>query len=254
MKVLCRTSIFILRGMLLTLVVAGSLMGCSSWWKGEEEGEFSYKEPEPPPLVEPETIRTHEFLRESPSGRLYSLNPQSIAIVAQPDFIAGSDPRSYLRSEVTRAKKAGASFLPLHYYVAPDGLVYEGQSTEYAGELAHKRIQDSLLVGILGDFSQPTNFLPPPQEKTMIQLCAWLCAQHSINPGKIIPANQVNPDAEPLGVNLKNWFGPTDLLRKRVQQTLDKASAEAAKQKEGGFFFSGSSKEKRRPPDINEDF
>lgn len=88
----------------------------------------------------------------------------------------------------------------------------------------------------------------------MIQLCAWLCAQHSINPGKIIPANQVNPDAEPLGVNLKNWFGPTDLLRKRVQQTLDKASAEAAKQKEGGFFFSGSSKEKRRPPDINEDF
>lgn len=235
------------------LLILLCLSGCSSWRKGEDEGEFSYKEPEPPPLVEPETIRTHEFLRESPSGRLYSLNPQRIGIVAQPQFIEGSDPRSYLRSEVTRAKKAGASFLPLHYYVAPDGLVYEGQSTEYAGELGGKRIQDAVLVGMLGDFSQPTTFLTPPQEKTMIQLCAWLCSQHSISPEKIIPADQITADTEPLGVNLKNWFGPTDLLRNRVQQTLSKATAEAAKAREGGFFSSGK-KEKRRPPDINEDF
>lgn len=233
------------------LVLAIILMtGCSSWRTKEEPDQFTYEESEIPPLVQPETVPAHEFLRQTPSGRLYSLKPARIAIVALPNFAAGTDPKSFLRNEVTQAKSQGSSFLPLHYYVAPDGTVFEGQSIEYAGDLAGKRVEDAVLVGVMGDYDQPASFMPPAQETILVQLCAWLCSQHSITPSRIVPATQVSPEATPLGANLMNWFGPTDMLRARVRQTLQKAADEEARAKDS--LFAPFKKDERHTPDIND--
>ncbi len=234
-------------------VVMILMTGCASWWEKEDPEKFTYEEPEIPPLVQPETIPAHEFLRQTPSGRLYSLKPVRIAIVALPDFMPGSDPKSYLRNQVTKAKSQGSSFLPLHYYLAPEGIVLEGQSIEYAGDLGGRRVPDAVLLGVMGDYDQPTSFMPPAQEKTLVQMCAWLCSQHSIEPSRIVPASEISPEAAPLGANLKNWFGPTDMLRERVRMTLNKAADDAAKEKDS-IFSSFRGKDERRPPDINEDF
>jgi hypothetical protein len=229
------------------------LSGCAYWRDKEEPGQFSYKEPELPPLVQPETIPAHEYLRQTPSGRLYPLKAARIAIVALPDFRPGSDPKSYLRNQVTQSKSQGSSFLPLHFYIAPEGIVLEGQAIEYTGDLGGRRVADAILVGVMGDYDQPTSFMPPEQEMTLVQLCAWLCSQHSIEPSRIVPAAEISPDATPLGSNLMNWFGPTDTLRERVRKTLQKASEDAAKEKDSMFSQFRTKKEKRSP-EITEDF
>jgi hypothetical protein len=235
----------------VTLLVL--LTGCAFWREKSDPEQFEYQEPDLPPLVQPETIPAHEYLRVTPSGRLYPLKPARIAIASMPDFQAGSDPKSYLRNQVTKAKGQGSSFLPFHYYLAPEGIVFEGQSIEYAGDLGNKRVGDAVLVGVLGDYGQPANFMPPAQEKVLIQLCAWLCSQHSIEPSQIVPASEISPDATPLGTNLMNWFGPTDMLRERVRKTLQKGGEDAEKEK-NSILAPLRTKKDRRPPDINEDF
>lgn len=219
--------------LLACMLALGSLfqMGCSAWRERRDKGEFKYEEPKLPPLAEPDIIRTQQYLRETPSGRLNSLQPTRIAIVAQPDFVIGSDPTPYLRNQVKKAKQAGAPFLPCHYYIAPEGLVLEGVGAEYCGFIGSRRVGDALLVGVLGDFDKPTNFMPTEQQQALIQLCAWLCAQHSIQPSRIVPATEISNEAEPLGVNLMNWFGPTQTLRDRVTQVLEKNAPKAAKQR-----------------------
>jgi hypothetical protein len=238
---------------ILILFLLG-LCGCT-WWQNEENQEFSYKDPEPPPLVQPEMVEPHEYLRQSPSGRLYPLQANQIAISSLPNFSISSDPRAYLRDQVRKAKEKGSSYLPFHYYIAPDGIVYEGQSVEYAGDIGGKRVSDAVLIGVMGNFDPPTQFMTKEQERTLVQLCAWVCSQHSIDPSQIVPARELSPQAPPLGTNLENWFGETDLLRERVRQTLQKDLNQKAKEKEGGFM-SGimGSKQERRPPDLNEDF
>ncbi len=241
----------VLVGTILAMITI--LMGCGSWRGKDNPGEFKYEEPDLPPLVQPEMVSPHQYLRQTPSGRLYPLKPARIAIVALPDFLPGSDPRSYLRNQVNKAKAQGSSFLPLHYYLSPEGLVFEGQSTEYMGDLGGRRMPDVVLLGVMGDYDQPASFMPPSQERMLVQLCAWLCSQHSIEPSQIIPASEISPDADPLGVNLKNWFGPTDMLRERVRQTIQKGVTDAAKQKES-LLAPLRSKKERPSLDFNEEF
>ncbi len=238
-------------GILVAMIFC--LAGCGSWREKNNQETFTYQEPEIPPLVQPQIIPTHEYIRQTPSGRLYPLKPARIAIVAMPDFIVGSDPEPYLRNHVSKAKSQGSSFLPFHYYLSPDGVVYEGQSTEYAGDLGGRRVTDAILLGVMGDYDQPASFMPPPQEKMLVQLCAWLCSQNSIEPSQIVPAREINPDAPPLGVNLQNWFGPTDTLRERVRLTIQKGNEDARKREES-LLAPLRTKKERRPPDINEDF
>ncbi len=218
---------------LLSMLAFGSLsqVGCSAWRERRDTGKFKYDEPKLPPLEEPEIVRTQQYLRETPSSRLNALQPTRIGIVALPDFVVGSDPTPYLRNQVKKAKQAGAPFLPCHYYIAPEGIVLEGIGSEYCGYIGKHRVGDALLVGVLGDFSQATSFMPTEQQQALIQLSAWLCAQHSIQPSRIVPATEVSEEAEPLGVNLMNWFGPTDTLRSRVTQVLEKNAPKAAKQR-----------------------
>ncbi|MCA9430498.1 MAG: hypothetical protein KC940_08320 [Candidatus Omnitrophica bacterium] len=95
----------------------------------------------------------------------------------------------------------------------------------------------------MGDYNQPTNFMPEPQQMAMIQLCAWLCYENSIDSRNIIPATQLSPEAEPLGENLANWFGPTQTLRSRVDSTL---AQEMTEQKEEGLrhpFYRGENRQ-----------
>ena len=237
----------------IVAIVMLLLGGCGSWREKNNPETFSYQEPEIPPLVQPDIVPTHEYIRQTPSGRLYPLKPARIAIVAMPDFIVGSDPEPYLRNHVSKAKSQGSSFLPFHYYLSPDGIVYEGQSTEYAGDLGGRRVADAILLGVMGDYDQPASFMPPAQERMLVQLCAWICSQNSIEASQIVPASEINPEVAPLGVNLQNWFGPSNMLRERVRQTIQKGNEDAAKEKDS-LLAPFRSKKERRPPDINEDF
>jgi hypothetical protein len=191
-----------------------------------------------------------------PSGKLYHLSPARLAIVGLGDFGTGSDPIAYLRAAARKAKESGDPFLPYHYYVAPDGEVFEGQSDEFCGSLAGKRIPDTLIVGVLGNFNG-TSFLGEDQAQILVQLCAWLCSQHSVRPQNIHPARTINPEMEPLGENLQNWFGPTQMLRNRVNQTLVQGAEVNAKQKakeKGVFSTLIHGKSKPPPPEMTEDF
>jgi len=232
------------------LIIAVILQGCSNLHK-KDEGKFEYKEPEPPPLVKPKVTPNHKYLRMSKSGVLNSLNPERIAVASLADFSLETNPESYLNKKANEAKKMGAPFLPFHYYVAPDGNVFEGIESGYCGWLVGTRVPDSLLVGVLGDFDETTVFLKGEQETSLVQLLAWLCSENAIEPNDIVPITKINRNAQPLGKNLESWFGPSHTLRTRVDKTLD-AAAQKKGEKEGFMSSFFGKEEKRDPPDFSD--
>jgi hypothetical protein len=246
---------FLSPGLAAAMALALLLLSCSSLRQKEGSEKFSYKEPPVPPLEKPEIVPTQKFLRQTPSGTLHTLQPARIGIVALPDFVAGSDAKAYLRTQVAKAKQQGGGFLPLHYYIAPDGAILEGVDVEYCGNLAGKRIPDAVLVGVLGDYDEPANFMPEDQQSSLIQLCAWVCVQHSIQPSSIVPANRINPEAPKLGVNLMNWFGPTHMLEERVAKTINQGAEKQAKkhEKEKGVI-SSLLRDSQKKPEMLGDF
>ncbi|MCA9446706.1 MAG: N-acetylmuramoyl-L-alanine amidase, partial [Candidatus Omnitrophica bacterium] len=199
-------------GIGVALSILTVLIGCSAL-REDDATELTYAEPKLPPLSRPKVVETNRFLGTLPSGRLYDLVANKIAIAALPDFNGSSDPKTYLNNVVRREKSRGSSYLPYHFYISPSGDIFHGQSESRCGYLEGQLVRDSFLVGIMGDYNQPTNFMPEPQQMAMIQLCAWLCYENSIDSRNIIPATQLSPEAEPLGENLANWFGPTQTLR-----------------------------------------
>jgi len=231
-----------------TFVLAFPLLlgGCLPFVsKDSEDGEHKYEEREPYPFVQPEIVDRHRYLSHTPTGNLYSLVPQKIGVVEVRGFGADGDAEVFLKSYTKKVKSEGGSFLPDHYYVAPDGQIFGGQETDYCGYLARKRAEDALLVGVLGDFSQPTHFLSPEQERSLVQLCAWLCTRNSIDPGAIVPANEINPEVGELGVNLANYFGPTQTLRRDVEKTM----ALGKEEMEDDSFGASFRRRKRERPD-----
>lgn len=195
------------------------LAGCSSL--RERDGEFSMEEKDPHPFVEPQVIGSHMYMSTTASGMLKSLNPTRIVVDDLPDFLPGSDARAYLKNLAKRSKTEGKSFLPYHYYISSEGMILEGQDEEYCGYLGDRESDDALLVGVLGSFEAPAEFLAGEQEKALVQLCAWLCSTHSISPTQIYPADQASGGSEGMGPNLASWFGSTDTLRTEVGRTLE---------------------------------
>ncbi len=235
-----KNSITIMTALALSMCLLS--VGCSSL-REDDPTELTYEEPKLPPLAPPNTVETNRFLGTLPSGRLYDLNPERIAIAALPDYLPGSDPKTYLNNVVRREKAKGSSYLPYHYYITPEGEIFQGQSEERCGYLEGQRVPDTFLLGVLGDYDSPTQFIPEPQQMALIQMCAWLCYQNSIPSQKIIPANQLNPNSPPLGQNLAIWFGPTQTLRNRVDSTM---TQEATESREKGFrhpFYKGINKQ-----------
>ena len=230
-------------GMLILAVVLG---GCSNLDK-KDDGKFEYKEPKPPPLVKPEITPNHKYLRMTKSGVLNSLNPERIGIASLADFSPETNPESYLNRKAKEAKKMGASYLPYHYYVAPDGSILEGIESEFCGWLLGERVGDSLLVGVLGDFDETPVCLKGEQETSLVQLLAWLCSENAIEPKDIVPITKISSHAQPLGKNLKSWFGPTQTLRTRVDRTLDAAARKKGEKKGFMSSFFGMEEERVRP-------
>ena len=210
----------------LVLLVGGILAGCSAW-RGEGPSELSYDEPNLPPLARPKTVEASRFLGTSPSGHLHDLLANKIAIAALPDFPTTSDPITYLQNVVRREKSRGTSYLPYHFYIAPSGDVFQGQSERRCGYLEGKLVRDSFLIGVMGDYSNPVQFIPEAQQMALIQTCAWLCYEYAIQAQNIVPAPQLNPESPPLGENLAIWFGPTQTLQSRVNSTLTQEFMEA---------------------------
>jgi hypothetical protein len=196
------------------------LAGCASW-RGRDDGKFEMEEKDPHPFVEPQIIGSHMYLSTTMSGMLQSLTPSRIVVDDLPDFLPGSDARVYLKSLAKKSKSEGKSFLPYHYYISSEGITLEGQDEEYCGYLGNRPSDDALLVGVLGSFEDPAEFLVGEQEKALVQLLAWLCSKHSIPPSQIHPVDEASGGAEGMGPNLASWFGSTDTLRNEVRRTLE---------------------------------
>ena len=235
----------------VTAIAIVLLAGCLPFVsRNDDDGEWEYEEPKPHAYVEPDTVGRHRYLPISPSGYQYNLVPSRIGIGDLSDFAGDSEPAGYLKSLARKSKQAGNPFLPYHYYISPDGMVYDGQDTEYCGYIAEKRIDDAVLVGVLGNFDVPDHFLEENQERALVQLCAWLCAKHAIPPSAIVPINEINPAAAELGANLKSWFGPTQMLHTKIEQTLDLKREELEKK----GLQSSFNKRKENRPDIDAAF
>lgn len=224
----------------MMVCLAVSLAGCSASKGSDDPSDFAYEEPPPPPLEEPEILPAYKFIRDQPSGRFTRLLPSSIAVISLSNYIPGSDPRPFLQNEARKSKQAGGAYLPYHFYVSPEGEVYGGVEIEHAGMIGGRTVDSAILVGVLGNYEPATSFPPEVQMTTLVQLCAWLCVQYSIQPGKIIPVTELDPSFEPLGTNLANYFGPTQMLVERVNKTLYQGQEERIKQleKEKGFIGS----------------
>jgi hypothetical protein len=227
---------------LLALTALVTLQGCASL-REEKATELTYAEPKVPPLAPPDTVETSRFLGTLPSGRLYDLHPNKIAVAALSDYQAGSDPRTYLNNLVRKEKSRGSSYLPYHFYVTPEGQIFQGQSEGRCGYLEGQLVKDTFLIGVFGDYNDPTNFMPETQQMALIQLCAWLCHQNSISSQSIVPATQLNPKSPPLGENLSIWFGPTQTLRTRVDSTLAQGAEEKKEKGLQNPFYHGDNKQ-----------
>jgi hypothetical protein len=228
------------RGCFLAVLLFPLVVGCAAK-KDLDDPDFTYEEPEPHPYIEPEVIRSHHYLATTPSGNLYKLVPTRIVVDDLSDYEDRGDPRGYLKILATKSKSQGLPFLPYHYYVSPEGMVLEGQNEEYQGYLGGKRDDQSILVGVLGNFEDATKFVPPPQEKALVQQLAALCMNHAISPRAIVPAYEVDPSAGEMGLNLRSWFGATQTLQANVERTLqmgaeikvDQSPKESARERAG---------------------
>lgn len=230
-------------GLLNAMLIAVSCLGGCSSRKTEDPTQLTHAEPKLPPLHRPDIVETSRFLGTLPSGRLYDLSAQGIAVAALPDFREGSDPRTYLNEVVQREKSRGSSYLPYHFYVTPAGQIFQGQSERRCGSLEGSIVRNHFIVGVMGDYDSPTTFMPEVQQTALIQLCAWLCHQYSLDPRKITPAPDVNPESPPLGQNLAIWFGPTQTLQTRVDSTLAQGVTEKKQPILSNPFYRGVNKQ-----------
>lgn len=98
----------------------------------------------------------------------------------------GADVAAYLRrlQQWSRRERAWVD-VPYHYVIAPDGVVYEGRSLEWAGDSnTAYDTAGQVQVMLMGNFEeqQPTS----AQLRAAAQLLAQLMMRHSLGPERIV--------------------------------------------------------------------
>lgn len=171
---------------------------------------------------------------ELPSGSFKTHTPTRITLVhSSATFSAGDDPRSFMKNAQQRDMERGWGDLGAHYYIDPNGVIYQSRRIFIQGHVEGFDSEGHVLIVPIGNY----NTIDPMDEdmkqfrQNLVQLIAWLIQHHEISRDTVRTLSAY-VDRETEGELLERWlYSPVfDVaLREAMQLQVPDHEKKAAK-------------------------
>lgn len=111
--------------------------------------------------------------------------------------------------------------VPYHFFIAPDGKIYEGRDVNTVGETnTEYNPAGHLLICCLGNYEEQE--FPEAQLNSLVRLIAWCSRTYKISPETLATHRDYSKQTSCPGKNLYRYF-ENGVVRQRVKDLLKKS-------------------------------